>query len=183
MTKMVSRKSPAGDAVNGAATGAEAGTPAAQTFRAAVDMPETTGATSLLEVPAAAVEALRAGKRPAVLVTLNGYTYRSTVAVYDGRYYLPVRKEVREASGVTPNTPLDVSIALDTAPRTVEVPDDLAAALNAAPDVAPTFEGLSYSHKKEYVTWITEAKRDETRRQRVQKTVTMLRDGIRTPKG
>ena len=96
-----------------------------QTFRGAVEMPEANGATSFLEVPAETVEALGAGKRPPVSVTLDGYTYRSTVAVYGGRYYLPVRKEVREGARITPGEPLDVSITLDSAPRTVDVPDDL----------------------------------------------------------
>jgi hypothetical protein len=153
-----------------------------QTFRGAVDMPEANGATSFLEVPAETVEALGAGKRPPVSVTLNGYTYRSTVAVYSGRYYLPVRKEVREGARITPGEPLDVSIALDSAPRTVEVPDDLSASLDADPQLRAAFDALSYSHKKEYVEWITGAKREETRRQRIEKTGTMLRAGVKTPK-
>jgi hypothetical protein len=154
----------------------------AQRFRAAVDSPSGTGATSFLKVPAQVVEALGAGKRPKVKVTLNGYTYRSTVAVYDGEFYLPVRREVREAARVTFGGPTDVTLELDTAPREVEVPGDLREALARDDAARAVFDKLSFSHGKEYVDWVTGAKREETRRQRIEKMLGMLRDGVRTPK-
>jgi hypothetical protein len=146
-------------------------------------MPEMVGGTSFLAVPAGVVEALGSGKRPKVAVTLNGYTYRTTISVYGGQSYVPVRREIREASRITPCQPTDVAIELDTAPRVVEVPDDLAAALDAEAPLRQAFDQLSYSHRKEYVDWITGAKRHETRRQRIEKAASMLRQGVRTPKG
>jgi hypothetical protein len=138
---------------------------------------------SFLEVPAEVVAALGSGKRPKVVVTLNGHRYRTTVSVYGGTSMVPVRREIREASGLTPGLPLDVTIELDTAPRTVDVPEDVTAVLNGDHALKAAFEKLSYSHRKEYVEWITGAKREETRRQRVEKMATMLREGVRTPKG
>jgi hypothetical protein len=153
-----------------------------QRFRGAVDMPEASGATSFLEIPRSVVEALGAGKRPPVAVTLNGYRYRSTVAVYDARFYVPVRREVREAAGITAGQPLDVTVELDTAPRTVDVPPDLAVTLNSELALRAAFDALSYSHRKEYVDWIVGAKREATRRQRIERAAAMLRDGVRSPK-
>ena len=153
-----------------------------QRFRAAVNLPESAGATSFLGVPPHVVEVLGAGQRPPVVVTLNGYSYRSTVAVYGGQFVVPVRREVREAARVTTGEPLDVSIELDQAPRTVDVPAGLAAALDADPAMRSRFDALSYSHQKEYVDWIASAKREETRRRRIEKAVEMVRAGTRTPK-
>lgn len=78
---------------------------------------------------------------------------------------------------------MPVTIDLDTAPWTVDVPDDLAAVLDADPPLRAIFDGLAFSHQKEYVTWIVEAKREETRRRRIEQAATMLREGTRTPKG
>jgi hypothetical protein len=145
---------------------------------------EADGTTAFLELPAEVVAAVGAGrKRPPVRVTLNGYTYRSTVAVYGGRFYVPVRREVREAAGVRHREPLAVRLEPDDAPREVEVPDDLAAALAADPDVEAVFAGLSFSNRKEYADWIVTARREDTRRRRVGQAVEMLRRGIKTPKG
>ena len=138
------------------------------------------GSTSFILVPPEVVEALGKGRRPPVRVTINGHTYRSTVAVYGGEFYLPVRRGVREAADVTHGQPVTVGIELDDAPREVVVPDDLGAALG---QVRSAFDGLSYSHRKEYVDWIEGARRADTRRSRIEKAVEMLRAGIRTPKG
>ena len=147
-------------------------------YQGKVDAPEVVAGTPFLEVPAEVMAALGAGKRPKVVVTLNGYQYRSTVEVYGARFYLPVRREVREAAGVRYGEPLDVALALDTAQRTVEVPDDAAAALDADPALRATFDALSYSHRKEYVDWIVEAAKPETRVRRAAKSVTMLAEEI-----
>jgi Bacteriocin-protection, YdeI or OmpD-Associated/Domain of unknown function (DUF1905) len=112
--------------------------------------------------------------RAPVQVTINGHRYRSTVAVYGGRYYLPVNRAVREAAGVEAGDLVVVELEADEAPREVEVPEDLAAALAADERAAAAFERLSYTHRREHVEWVTEAKRPETRRRRVAETVAGL---------
>ncbi|MHB1005591.1 MAG: YdeI/OmpD-associated family protein [Chloroflexota bacterium] len=139
---------------------------------------EGEGAGFFLEVPAAVVVALGKGKRPPVLVTLNGYLYRTTIAVYGGRYYVGVRREVREAAGISPDAVIAVTIALDEAPRLVALPDDLRLALAANLDAEAAFARLSFTHRKEYVDWVTSAKHDETRRRRIAKTVATVREGM-----
>lgn len=128
-------------------------------------------------VPPEVVAALGSGKRPPVVVTINGYSYRSTVAPYTGVFMLPVAAEVRAGAGIVAGERITVSVELDDAPREVEVPDDLAAALRKATEARAFFDSLSYSHRKEYVRWIEEAKKPETRATRVAKAVEMLTAG------
>ncbi len=130
-----------------------------------------------MSVPEEVVTALGAGKRPPVRVTINGYTYRTTVAPMGGEYLVGVSAEHRAAAGVTAGEQHDVDIELDTAPREVEVPADLAEALSAEPEAGSFFDGLTPAQKSAYTTWIAEAKKDETRRVRVEKAVDMLREG------
>lgn len=130
-----------------------------------------------IRVPPEIVEALGSGKKPAVRVTINGYTYRSTVAVYGGEFLLPVSAEVRERAGVAAGDGIEVAVELDTEPRAVEVPDDLAAALAADAEASRFFEGLSYSNKRRIVLSIEDAKTAETRQRRIAKTVENLRQG------
>jgi Bacteriocin-protection, YdeI or OmpD-Associated/Domain of unknown function (DUF1905) len=133
-------------------------------------------------VPPEVIAGLGEKKRPPVRVTLNGdYTYRSTVSVYGGRSYLPIRREIREACGLAPGLLVEVTLALDEEPRTVEVPDDLAAAFAGDPEARAVFDRLSFTHQREYVEWITSAKREATRTRRVAQTLEMLRDGVKTP--
>jgi hypothetical protein len=132
------------------------------------------GPGTFVEVPLD-VPALFGRARAPVQVTINGYRFRSTVAVYGGRYFLPVKRAVREAAGVAAGDLVVVEVAPDSAPREVEVPEDLAAALAADPAAAAAFERLSYTHRREYVEWVGEAKRAETRRRRVEETVARLR--------
>jgi hypothetical protein len=130
-----------------------------------------------LVVPVEVVEALGQGsKKPAVTVTINGYTYRSTVAVMGGEYMLPVSAEVRAGAGVAAGDLLDVEVALDTAPRVVEVPADLALALDAEPAARAAFERLSYSNKRQHTLSVEGAKTPETRARRVAKAVATLLD-------
>ena len=96
-----------------------------------------------IRIPDEIVEALGAGKRPPVRVTINGYTYRSTVAVMGGAYMVGVSADNRAGAGVKGGDEVDVDIELDTAQREVDVPPDFAAALDAEPDARRTFEGLS----------------------------------------
>lgn len=145
-------------------------------FRAMLELGGKT-ATGIV-VPADVVTALGAGKRPAVRVTLNGYPYRSTVAVMGGRYLVPVSAEHRVAAGVAAGDELEVTIELDTEVRTVEVPDDLARALDADPTVRAAFDALPVSQRKEHVRAIDEAKKAETRQRRVEKAVALVRSKL-----
>src|SRR4051794_38294212 len=129
------------------------------------------------EVPPEVVETLGGGKRPPVRVTINGHTYRNTVAVMGGVYMIGVSAENRAAAGVKGGDELDVDIELDTAPREVSVPDDLNAALDVVPEARATFDGLSYSNKSWHVLQVTGAKTEETRARRIAKSVEALREG------
>jgi hypothetical protein len=131
-----------------------------------------------IPVPADVVEGLAAGKRPPVVVTVAGYTYRTTVAPYTGAYFVPLAAEHREAAGVAAGEEVDVSITLDTAPREIAVPEDLAAAFDEP--ARARFDALAYTHQKEWVRWVEEAKKPETRAARIEKTVESLREGKRT---
>ncbi|MEU5263711.1 YdeI/OmpD-associated family protein [Amycolatopsis sp. NPDC021455] len=130
-----------------------------------------------LPVPDDVVEALGAGKKPAVTVTLGGHAYRTTVASRGGRFMVPLSAENREKAGVAAGDEVDVEIALDTAPRELEIPADLAEALAADEVARGRFEGLSYSAKQRYVLPIGQAKTEETRQRRVAKVITDLRAG------
>jgi uncharacterized protein YdeI (YjbR/CyaY-like superfamily) len=130
-----------------------------------------------IQIPDELVEALGAGKRPAIRVTINGYTYRSTVAVMGGAYMVGVNAENRAAARVAGGEEVDVDIELDTAPRELTVPADLAAALEAEPDALRTFEGLSYSNRSWHVLQATGAKTDETRQRRIAKSIDVLKQG------
>lgn len=117
--------------------------------------------------------------RAPVKVTIKGYSYRSTVFVYGGRYYVPVRREHREAAGVNVGETLRVTLEVDTDPRVVETPPELLAALVKEPIANAAWDRLSYSHKKEHVDAIVEAKKPETRQRRVQKAIEMLLEAER----
>jgi hypothetical protein len=130
-----------------------------------------------IEVPPEIVEALGRGKRPPVTVTINGYTYRNTVAVMDGAFMIGISAENRAGAGVKGGDEIDVDIELDSAPREVEVPADFAAALDAEPDARRTFDALSYSNKSWHTLQIAGAKSDETRQRRIAKSVEALRGG------
>ena len=129
------------------------------------------------EVPEPLVAALGRGKRPPVTVRVGSHTYRTTVAVMDGRFMLPLSAENREAAGVAAGDEVDVEMELDTAPREVDVPADFAAALDAEPDARRTFDALSNSNKGYHVLQVTGAKTDETRRRRIDRSVATLREG------
>jgi hypothetical protein len=144
-------------------------------FRATV---ESNGRTATgIAVPDEVVEALAAGKRPPVVISIGDHSYRTTVARMGGRYLVPLSAENREAAAVAAGDVVDVGIELDDAPREVAVPDDLRAALARDGTARANFQRLSYSHRKEWVRWIEEAKRPETRERRVSGTVESLRAG------
>jgi hypothetical protein len=128
-------------------------------------------------VPDAVVESLGKGKRPPVTVTINGFTYRNTIAVMGGEYWVGVSAENRAGAGVAGGDTIDVDIELDTEPRIVAVPDDLAAALDATPEARRTFDALSNSNKGWHVLQVQGAKSEETRARRIAKSVESLRRG------
>ena len=144
-------------------------------FRAKIELAGKT-ATGI-EVPAAVVAQLGSSKKPAVRVTINGYTYRSTVATMGGRFMLPVSAQVREAAGVAAADRVDVDVELDTAPREVTVPADFGRALTRHATARRFFEGLSFSNKQRIVMAIEAAKTPETRERRIAKAVAGLREG------
>ncbi len=127
-----------------------------------------------IEVPEDVVEALGAGKRPPVNVTVNGYAFRSTIAPMGGRYLIPFSADKRKETGIGGGDAIEVELTLDTAPRTVEPPEDLAAALAAAPGAAEAFAALPPGRQKAHVTSIEGAKTDATRQRRIAKTVAEL---------
>ena len=130
-----------------------------------------------IEIPAEIVDALGAGKRPAITVTINGFTYRSSIAVMGGTYMVGVSAENRAGTGVKGGDEVDVDIELDTAPREVVVPPDFAAALDAEPAARSTFDRLSYSNKSWHTLQLSGAKTEETRQRRLAKSIEALREG------
>ncbi|MFY9613882.1 MAG: YdeI/OmpD-associated family protein [Candidatus Dormiibacterota bacterium] len=134
------------------------------------------GKTALgINVPAEVVESLGRGKRPPVKVTINGYTYRNTVAVMGGEYMVGVSAEHRQGAGVGPGDEVDIDMELDTAPREVEVPPEFAKALKSEPAAKKKFESLSYSGKLTHVAPIANAKTAETRDRNIAKAISALK--------
>ncbi|WP_339810643.1 YdeI/OmpD-associated family protein [uncultured Imperialibacter sp.] len=136
-----------------------------------------TGNNTGIPVPAEIVEALGAGKKPLVVVTVNDYTYRSAIATMGGKFMISFSSAHRAASGLAGGDKVKVTLEVDTAPRTVEVPEDLQKALDAQPALNSKFEGLSNSKKKLLVLPIEDAKTEETRARRVEKAIQMLEGG------
>lgn len=130
-----------------------------------------------IEIPLDVLDALGTSRKPAVKVSLNGYTYRSSVATVNGAYMVGVSTDVRTAAGVAAGQVVDVDIELDTEPRVVVVPADLAEAFDAEPEALRFFETLSYSNKRRVVMPIDDAKTLETRQRRIEKSVASLREG------
>ena len=147
---------------------------AAKRFTVALERVGTT-ATSF-RIPFDLKEAF--GKaRPPVKVTIRGHTWRTTPGVYDGVGYIVVNRSVKAATGVDAPARVQVTMELDAEPRSVTAPRDLREALAGDPEVERAFERLSYSHQREYVQWVEEAKRPETRARRIAGTVDRVREG------
>jgi len=127
-----------------------------------------------IEVPAKVVAALGSSKRPPVRATINGYTYRSTVAVMGGTFMLGISEEVRNGAGVKGGDVIDIELELDDKPRDVELPADFAAALGRNAKAKKFFEGLSYS-KKNVLVRALDVKNAEVRKERIAKTVDQLK--------
>ncbi len=116
-------------------------------------------------------------KRFPVVATVNGYTWRTSVARMGGEFVVGLPREVRDGAAVKAGDDVEVILELDTAPREVDVPPALAAALAADAQAKAAFDGMAFTHRKEYARWVAEAKRDETRQRRVQQAVDMIRAG------
>ncbi len=158
--------------------------PAGPASGASPDRPRARFRTSLLatgktttgiEVPPEMIAQLGGGQRPPVVVTIGSYTYRSTVGVMGGRSLIPVSADHRRLAGIAAGDDLDIELELDTAPREVELPADLAEALSKDDAARRFFEGLSASHKKWHVQSIESAKAPETRQRRIGKSLELLR--------
>ncbi len=147
-------------------------------FRTTVELGGKT-ATGLA-VPDHVVSELGHGKRPAVQVTIAGHSYRTTIAPMGGRFFVPLSAENRAAAGVVAGDDVDVDIIVDATPREVIIPADLLEALEHEHGVREFFDELSYTHRKEWVRWIEDAKKADTRSRRVEQTVGALRAGQRT---
>lgn len=130
-----------------------------------------------IRVPPEVVTGLGSSKKPSVRVTINEYTYRSTVATMGGVFMLPVSAEVREGARVSAGDEVDVDVEVDTELREVVVPPDFAEALDRDTEAKQFFDGLSYSNKRRFVLSVEEAKSAETRQRRIGKAVDTLREG------
>lgn len=115
--------------------------------------------------------------RPPVRVTIRGYTWRTTPGVYDGVGHVVVNRAAKEATGVDAPDRVRVAMELDDEPRSVEVPGDLRAALDGDPAAAAAFDELSFTHCREFVEWVEEAKRSDTRARRIAATIDRVRKG------
>ncbi len=135
------------------------------------------GTNTGIEVPPELVEQLEAGRRPPVLVDLDGHAYRSTVAVMGGRYLVSVSAAVRQATGLAAGDPVRVTLTLADTPREVDVPADLAAALAADEQAGAFFATLSNSLQRYHVDTVNGAKTAETRQRRIEKAVALFRAG------
>jgi hypothetical protein len=145
-------------------------------FKTTLKQAEGSTATGIV-IPDDVLAALGAGKKPPVKMVVNGYAYRSTVATINGDYMVGFSADHRAASGLKGGDPIEVSIELDTEPRTVELPADFGAALNADPQAKATYERLSNSLKGYHVAQVTGTKNPETRQRRIEKSIATLHAG------
>jgi hypothetical protein len=153
-----------------ATTKAKASAKRAHTFKVEV---APGGENFLVEVPFDVREAF--GKaRPPILITVEGYTFPSTIAVYGGKSFIGIRKSHRAAAGLVPGQTVSITIALDSSERRVTPPDDLARALAKSAAARKAWAALSFSHQREHVEALLEAKKPETRARRLEKTLGML---------
>ena len=144
------------------------------TFRAPIRSSRRGSGGHLVDVPPEVIEALGGRGRIPVTATFDGVPYRGSIVRMGGGAVLGVQKAIMAEAGVAVGDTLTVIVRNDDAPREVEVPDDLAEALRRSDEARAVFDGLSFSHRREYVESITEAKRPETRARRVERTVQAL---------
>lgn len=136
-----------------------------------------TGNNTGIVVPDNLIDDLGAGSRPAVVVNVNGYEYRNTVGVMGGKHMISISAAVRKETGLKGGDPIHVTLTLADTPREVDVPADFAAALSADPAAGAFFATLSNSLQRYHVDNISEAKTAETRQRRVEKAISLFREG------
>src|SRR5580700_2009153 len=136
-----------------------------------------TGNKTGIVVPDELIERLSAGRRPSVVVTVNGYEYRNTVGVMGGKHMISISAAVRKETGLKGGDPIHVTLTLADTPREVNVPDDFTAALSADPAAGAFFATLSNSLQRYHVDNISEAKTAETRKRRIEKAISLFREG------
>jgi hypothetical protein len=136
-----------------------------------------TGNNTGIVVPDNLIDELGAGKRPALLVNVNGYEYRNTVGVMGGKHMISISAAVRKETGLKGGDPIHVTLTLADTPREVDVPADFAAALSADPAAGAFFAALSNSLQRYHVDNISEAKTAETRQRRIEKAISLFREG------
>ena len=146
-----------------------------ETFRATIVQSGRTACG--IQVPESVVMALGGGRRPPVVVTLDHYTYRNTVAPMGGEWWIGVSADHREASGLRAGDEVRVTLELDAAPRVLDVPPELAAALDADPVAKAFFDGLSYSNRSVFTRSVDGTKNPETKARRVERAIALMREG------
>lgn len=146
-----------------------------ETFRATIVQSGKTACG--IQVPESVVSALGGGRRPPVVVTLDHYTYRNTVAPMGGEWWIGVSADHREASGLRAGDEVRVTLELDAAPRVLAVPPELAAALDADPVAKAFFDGLSYSNRSVFTLSVDGTKSPETKARRVERAIALMREG------
>ena len=134
------------------------------------------GNTAGFVIPDDVVDALGGGRRPKVTVTIDGYAWRSSIANMGGQFMLGVSQAHRAASGLTPGETYAVDLELDTAPRTVDLPDDLARAIDAQTGARARWDALAFTHQREQVDLVEGARKPETRTRRIERCLAMLAD-------
>ena len=137
---------------------------------------EGRGGGALVRVPFDVREVFGSG-RPKVRALIDGYEYRGSLAAMGGVHVLGVRKDVRSAIGKAIGDAVRVELSLDTAPREVALPEELRSALIGSPDASARYDGLSYTHRREFAQWVEQAKRPETRERRAARAVEMILEG------
>ncbi|MFG2006324.1 YdeI/OmpD-associated family protein [Spirillospora sp. NPDC048911] len=137
-------------------------------FRATV---EPSGNATAVQVPAEVLDALGGGKRPPVIITVNGHTWRSRVAAMRGRSLIGISAANRAGAGIEPGDEIEMDVRLDTEPRVVVEPPDFAAALDGDPAARAVYDRLAYSHKRQHVRAIEDAKTPATRQRRIAKAI------------
>jgi len=134
-----------------------------------------TGNNTGIEVSEKILETLDGGKKPLVVVTINNYTYRSAVGKMGNKYMISLSAENRKNSNVKGGDTVEITVELDTAPRTIDIPTDLQKALDKNKTAKANFEILAPSKKKAIVLSLTDAKTEETRNKRLEKIIESLK--------
>jgi hypothetical protein len=149
---------------------------AAQRFRTEI---KPSGGSAYIDLPFDVEKEFQTRGRVSVKGSIAGCEFRSSISPRKGQWYLVINREMRAAAGVEPGQVVDVVIDRDDEPRVIEAPEDLAAAMATVPEAAARWETMSYSHRKQYVRWIEDAKRPETRARRIEAAVPMIAEGLR----